>query len=287
VPKDPPDARFVYLSDVLPTAWQAVRYAGTAAGQSLAIVGLGPIGEMCARVAMHLGATTVVGLDLVPERLDRARRLGITTLDVTATDQATLVNAVRDLTHGRGPDAVIDAVGLEAHGSPVASMAHRMTSALPASLAERLMNRAAIDRMAALHLAIELVRRGGTISITGVYGGLADPLPMRTLFDKQITVRMGQANVRAWIDELLPLVTDADVLGVEEFATHRLPLSSAPDAYEKSDNRSSGMSKVIFEVSSPPLPPPKPLAASGAATTRSDAMADADVANGEGGVLDT
>lgn len=255
VPEGPSDDRFVYLSDVLPTAWQAVAYAGVPTAGSIAVIGLGPIGEMCARIAMHLGAHTVIGLDLVPERLERARRLGVSVFDVESSDQSMLVDAVRDLTGGRGPDAVIDAVGLEAHGSPGAALAHRMTAILPQSIAERVMNRAAVDRTAALQLGIDLVRRGGTLSVTGVYGGMTDPLPMRTMFDKQVTVRMGQANVRSWTDDLLPLLIDEDVLGVESFATHHLPLAAASRAYEMSDQRTEGVGKVLFEMGGRPAHP--------------------------------
>ncbi|MFF4368322.1 zinc-dependent alcohol dehydrogenase [Streptomyces sp. NPDC001594] len=244
VPEGPPDDRFVYLSDVLPTAWQAVRYADVPEGGSLAVIGLGPIGDMCTRVAAHLGVETVIGIDLVPERLDRARRHGVHTLDLRQDED--LVAAVRDLTGGRGPDAVIDAVGLEAHGSTAAAGAQTLTGLLPDSLAARLMKRAGVDRLAALNLAIELVRRGGTISLSGVYGGMADPLPLLTLFDKQVQLRMGQANVRRWIPDLLPLVCDGDPLGVEDFATHRLPLDEAPEAYEMFQKKQDGAIKVLF-----------------------------------------
>ncbi|MEU3406030.1 zinc-dependent alcohol dehydrogenase [Streptomyces sp. NPDC006670] len=244
VPEGPPDDRFVYLSDVLPTAWQAVRYADVPDGGSLAVIGLGPIGDMCTRVAAHLGVETVIGIDLVPERLDRARRHGVHTLDLRQDED--LVAAVRDLTGGRGPDAVIDAVGLEAHGSTAAAGAQTLTGLLPDSLAARLMKRAGVDRLAALNLAIELVRRGGTISLSGVYGGMADPLPLLTLFDKQVQLRMGQANVRRWIPDLLPLVCDGDPLGVEDFATHRLPLDEAPEAYEMFQKKQDGAVKVLF-----------------------------------------
>lgn len=244
VPEGPPDDRFVYLSDVLPTAWQAVRYADVPDGGSLAVLGLGPIGDMCTRVAAHLGVDTVIGVDLVPERLERARRHGVHVFDLRREDD--LVGAVRDLTDGRGPDAVIDAVGLEAHGAPMAAGAQKATGLLPGPLAARLMKRFGVDRLSALHLAIELVRRGGTVSLSGVYGGMADPLPMLTLFDKQIQLRMGQANVWRWIPELLPLVTDQDPLGVEEFATHRLPLSEAPEAYAMFQKKQDGAVKVLF-----------------------------------------
>ncbi|WP_030196553.1 zinc-dependent alcohol dehydrogenase [Streptomyces sp. NRRL S-87] len=243
VPDGPVDDRFVYLSDVLPTAWQAVRYAAVPAGGSLAVIGLGPIGDMCTRVAGHLGVDTVIGIDLVPERRERARRHGVHVFDVRQDD---LVAEVRELTDGRGPDAVIDAVGLEAHGAPVAAGAQKVTGLLPDALAAALMKRVGVDRLSALYLAIELVRRGGTISLSGVYGGMADPLPLLTLFDKQVQLRMGQANVRRWVDDLLPLVADGDPLGVEDFATHRLPLQQAPEAYAMFQKKQDGAVKVLF-----------------------------------------
>jgi threonine dehydrogenase-like Zn-dependent dehydrogenase len=109
------------------------------------------------------------------------------------------------------------------------------------------MKRAGVDRLHALHLAIDMVRRGGTISLSGVYGGMADPLPMLTLFDKQVQLRMGQANVKRWVDEIMPLLTEEDPLGVDGFATHRLPLEQAPEAYEKFQKKEEGMVKVVLE----------------------------------------
>jgi threonine dehydrogenase-like Zn-dependent dehydrogenase len=244
VPEGPTDDRFVYLSDVLPTAWQAVEYAAIPPGGSVAVLGLGPIGDMACRIARHRGAERVIGIDLVPERLQRVRQRGVDVVD--AGSNGDVVSEVRELTAGRGPDAVIDAVGMEAHGSPVAHAAHRVVSILPDALAERLMTRAGVDRLAALHTAIELVRRGGTVSIVGVYGGMTDPMPMMTLFDKQIQLRMGQANVRRWVDDLMPLVAD-DPLGLEDFATHRLPLEDAPQAYADFQAKRDGAVKVLFK----------------------------------------
>lgn len=108
------------------------------------------------------------------------------------------------------------------------------------------MQRVGVDRLSALYLAIELVRRGGTISLSGVYGGMADPLPLLTMFDKQIQLRMGQANVWRWVDDLLPLLTEADSLGVESFATHRLPLDRAPEAYDMFQKKQDGAVKILF-----------------------------------------
>ena len=245
VPHGPPDDRFVLLSDVLPTAWQAVEYADVPPGGSLAVLGLGPIGDMSARIALHRGAGRVIGVDLVPERLERARARGVETLDLNDTDD--LVETVRDVTAGRGPDAVIDAVGMEAHGSPVGKLAHQMASLLPDALAAKMIETAGVDRLNAFHLAIELVRRGGTISLAGVYGGMADPLPMLTLFDKQLQLRMGQANVRRWVGDILPLLTDDDPLGVDTFATHHLPLADAPRGYEIFQKKQDGAVKILLQ----------------------------------------
>jgi threonine dehydrogenase-like Zn-dependent dehydrogenase len=246
VPEGPPDDRFVYLSDVLPTAWQAVEYADIPRGGSVLVLGLGPIGEMCTRIAQHRGAGTVIGVDLVPERLERARSHGVVTLDLE--DQDDLPGAVRELTDGRGPDAVIDAVGMEAHGSPIGKLAQKLAGFLPDAIAQPVVQKAGIDRLAALHMAIELVRRGGTVSLSGVYGGAVSPMPLLQMFDKQITLRMGQANVKRWIDDIVPLLTeDGDPLGVDGYATHRLPLDEAPHAYEIFQKKQDGAFKVLLQ----------------------------------------
>lgn len=248
VGEGPTDDRYLFLSDVLPTAWQSVQYAALPKGGSLVVLGLGPIGDMACRVAQHLGAGTVIGIDLVEERLMRAREHGVDVLDLGAfDDDADLVAAVRDRTGGRGPDAVIDAVGMEAHGSPGAKVAHQVAALMPNALMEKVMKKGGIDRLAALHLAIDLVRRGGTVSLVGVYGGMTDPMPMMKMFDKQIQLRMGQANVKRWVDDILPLLDDADPLGVESFATHHLPLSHAPNAYEMFQKKQDGAIKVVFK----------------------------------------
>jgi threonine dehydrogenase-like Zn-dependent dehydrogenase len=244
VPEGPPDERFVYLSDVLPTAWQAVAYADVPQGGSVTVFGLGPIGQMSTRVARHLGHR-VIAVDRVPERLEMARRHGIEVIDARQTDD--VPGAVRELTGGRGTDSVIDAVGMEAHGSPVAKLAHTATGLLPDMLAAPLMKSAGVDRLAALNQAIDTVRRGGTISISGVYGGMADPMPMMQLFDKGVTLRMGQAHVKRWIDDLMPLVSDdADPLGVMDLATHRLPLDQAPHGYEIFQKKQDGAIKILL-----------------------------------------
>jgi threonine dehydrogenase-like Zn-dependent dehydrogenase len=244
VPEGPSDDRFVYLSDVLPTAWQAVEYANIPDGGSVVVMGLGPIGDMSARIALHRGHR-VIGVDLVPERLARAAARGVETIDLREHD-SDLAAVIRDMTDGRGPHSVIESVGMEAHGAPGAKLAQQLTSLMPDALARPMMQKAGIDRLHAFYLAIDIVRRGGTISLIGVYGGMADPLPMLTLFDKQIQLRMGQANVRAWSDQILPLLTDEDPLGVDGFATHHLPLDQAPHGYDIFQKKQEGAIKIVL-----------------------------------------
>ena len=245
VPEEFSDERFVYLSDVLPTAWQAVEYAGIPDGGSVTILGLGPIGDMASRIALQRGHR-VIGVDLVPERLERVRARGAEVLDLREHD-SDLAEVIRGLTDGRGTDSVIDAVGMEAHGSPAAKLAQQMAGLLPDAVAEKFMERAGVDRLHALHLAIDVVRRGGTISLSGVYGGMADPLPMLTIFDKQIQLRMGQANVKRWTGDIMPLLTNGDPLGVDGFHTHQVPLEQAPEAYEKFQKKEDGAVKVLLK----------------------------------------
>ncbi len=247
VPHEHPDDRFLFLSDVLPTAWQALKYADVPEGGTLLVLGAGPIGDMAARMGVKAGHR-VISVDRVPERLARVEAFGAVALHLDEVEKDGGVGqVVRESTGGRGPDSVIDAVGMEAHGSPTASLVQKFAGMLPDVIAEPMMKTAGLDRLAALHTAIDAVRRGGTISISGVYGGMADPMPMMQLFDKQIQLRMGQANVRAWTDELLPLLSDDDPFGVDAFATHHLSLEEAPHAYEHFQKKDEGMVKVVFQ----------------------------------------
>jgi threonine dehydrogenase-like Zn-dependent dehydrogenase len=245
VPEGPPDERFLFLSDVLPTAWQSFVYADVPDGGTLLVLGLGPIGEMAVRIALHHGYR-VLAVDLVPERLDRARSRGAEVIDLSAVDD--VAEEVRSLTDGRGADSVIDAVGMEAHGSPVAEAGQRLFNALPKKITAPLMSKVGLDRMAAVYTAIDAVRRGGTISLIGVYGGQTDPMPLMTMFDKQLQLRMGQANVKRWVDDIMPLlIDDADPLGTEDFATHQVPLDDAPTAYDNFQKKAEGTIKVVFK----------------------------------------
>lgn len=244
VPNVGEDERYLFLSDVVPTAWQAVDYAAVPDGGSLAVLGLGPIGQMSARIGKHLGYR-VIATDAVPERRAMAERYGIETLD---SSEDGVAEQLKDLTDGRGPNSVVDAVGMEAHGSPVAGAAQAAVGKLPSPLGRGAMEKAGVDRMSALYTAIDSVRRGGTISISGVYGGMKDPMPMLTMFDKQIQLRMGQCNVRSWTETLLPLVDDpSDPLGVLDLKTHTAPLEEAPAMYEKFQKKEDGCIKVVLK----------------------------------------
>jgi len=203
---------------------------------------------MAARIAQHHGFR-VIGVDLVPERLRRVAGLGMETIDLNAVED--IGDEVRSRTAGRGADAVVDAVGMEAHGSPIASLGQKLFNVLPKRVSAAVMSKAGTDRMAALYTAIDAVRRGGTVSLSGGYGGQTDPLPMLTLFDKQIQLRMGQANVKRWVDDLMPLlVDDADSLGVERFTTHVSSLEDAPKAYSTFQQKRDGTVKVVFKPGS-------------------------------------
>jgi threonine dehydrogenase-like Zn-dependent dehydrogenase len=230
VPDGPPDVRFLFLSDVLPTAWQAVVYADVPPNGTLAIYGLGPIGQMSARVALHRGAKRVIGIDQVPERLALARRYGVETIDFSKTDD--VVASVHELTDGRGPDSVIDAVGMEAEGTVLDTVLQKTMLQF--------------DRLTAFRNVLNTVRRGGTVSVSGVYAGRIQMYPLGDLFDRQITVRVGQANVHRWTDEIIPLLLDGDPLHTEDFASHILPLDEAPGAYAMFQKKEDGAIKVVL-----------------------------------------
>jgi threonine dehydrogenase-like Zn-dependent dehydrogenase len=249
VPEGHPDERFLFLSDVLPTAWQAVKYANVPENSTVAVVGLGPIGEMATRIAQHFNAQEVIGIDLVPERLERVAAHGVIPIDVREFegDQQALAQAIRDKLGGKLPAAVIDAVGMEAHGSPNVKAMQTMTGMLPDAAAQKVFTKAGMDRLFALHSAIEIIGRGGTLSIVGVYAGQADPISLDALFDKQVQVRMGQANAPFWTQEILPLVTENNAFDVDNFATHKLPLEEASGAYDMFQKKADGAFKIVLQ----------------------------------------
>jgi threonine dehydrogenase-like Zn-dependent dehydrogenase len=246
VPDEGPDEQFLFLSDILPTAWQAVKYAELPEDGTLAVLGLGPVGQFTARIGKYLGASRVIAVDSVPERLEMARRHGIETIDGTDEDDVAL--RLIDMTEGRGPDGIVDAVGMEAHDSPVGKAAHAVVGALPDVLARPMADKMALDRMGALRTAIKAVRRGGTVSVSGVYGGEVDPMPMMEMFDRGITMRMGQCHVKRWVDDIMPAVMDgSDPLGTLDMTTHHLPLEQAPEGYDTFQKKLDDCIKVVLK----------------------------------------
>jgi len=246
VPDEGPDEQFLFLSDILPTAWQAVKFAELPEDGTLAVLGLGPVGQFTARIGRYLGASRVIAVDSVPERLEMARRHGIETIDGTDEDDVAL--RLIEMTEGRGPDGIVDAVGMEAHDSPVGKAAHAVVGALPDVLARPMADKMALDRMGALRTAIKAVRRGGTVSVSGVYGGEVDPMPMMEMFDRGITMRMGQCHVKRWVDDIMPAVVDgSDPLGTLDMTTHHMPLDQAPEGYDTFQKKLDDCIKVVLK----------------------------------------
>lgn len=244
LPHDLPDERFLFLSDILPTAWQGVRFADVEPESTVAVIGLGPVGQLAVTSAFRQGAGRVIGVDLVTERLQRARRLGAEILDLR--DVADVADAIRDMTGGRGADSVVEAVGMEAHGNPIAERVISMAAHLPKPVGQQAIEKVGIDRLAALHTALDAVRRGGTVSLSGVYGGAVDPMPLGQMVDKGITLRMGQCHVQRWTPDLLALLVEGDPFGVDDLVTHHLPLDQAPEAYHLFQKKDDGCLKVVL-----------------------------------------
>ncbi len=225
-----PELSSLLLSDVLPTAWQAVDYAAVPPGGTVAVFGLGPIGQMCVTIAKHLGAARVIGIDRFPDRLKMALDHGAEVIDYSSVDD--VVDAVKALTDGRGADSVIEAVGMDADGS----FADRFLQTLKLQP----------DRMIALHEAMSSVRRGGTVSVVGVYTGWMPSFPVGALFDKQIQLRWGQANVRHWTDEIQRLLREGDPLHAGDLVTTEAPLEKAPEVYESFKKKEPGVIKAVL-----------------------------------------
>ena len=250
VPHEGEDERFLYLSDILPTAWQGVQWSGVKPGESLVVMGAGPVGQLAVASAQKIGVEDVIVVDRVPERLARMAARGARTINLDDLDgrvPTAVGDAVRDLTNGRGADAVVEAVGMEAHGSSVAEAGLSLVSKLPSKISEPLAKKAGFDQLAALQACLDAVRRGGTVSVSGVYGGNADPLPMMKMFDKGLTLRMGQCNVRSWTDELREILLESDPFGVEQLATHRVSLDEAPKMYDLFQKKEDGCQKVVLK----------------------------------------
>lgn len=228
-----PEMAALLLSDVLPTSWQAVKYADVEPGSTVVVFGLGPIGQMSSRIALHYGAGRVIGVDIVAERLQMAARHGIEPLDATQFDSpGDVVSAIEQLTKGRGADSVIDAVGMDATGSA------------PDRVLQTL--KVQPDRLIGLREALGSVRRGGTVSVIGVYSMWFPNFPIGDLFDKQVTLRWGQANVRRWTADILEVLRNGDPWDAAGLVTNEVPLRSAPQMYEAFKRKEDGVVKVVL-----------------------------------------
>ena len=219
-------------------------------GDRVVVKGAGPVGQLAVASAQYLGIEDVIVVDRVPERLERMKARGARTInldDLDGSQVSAVGDAVRDLTGGRGADGVVDAVGMEAHGNPVAAAGLSAVSKLPSAISEPFAKKAGIDRLAALHAAIDSVRRSGTVSVSGVYGGALDPMPMMQMFDKGIAMRMGPCHVKQWTDELRDVLVDADPFGVEQLATHRVGLDEAATMYDVFQKKQDGCQKVVLK----------------------------------------
>jgi threonine dehydrogenase-like Zn-dependent dehydrogenase len=233
VPDGLSDEQVLFLSDIFPTGYMAAENCNIAPGDTVAVWGCGPVGQFCIASAWLLGAGRVIGIDRVPERLMMAADRGkAEVLDLTGTDVFT---ALKDMTGGRGPDACIDAVGMEAHGNTMDDWYDRAKTA--AMLAT--------DRLSALRQAIHACRKGGTVSVPGVYGGLLDKVPMGAAFGKGLTIRMGQTHVHRYLPILMDRIQRGEI-DPSYVITHRVRLHDAAAAYRMFRDKQDGCIKVVM-----------------------------------------
>ncbi len=234
VPEGIPDDQLLFLSDILPTGWQAALQCDIEPTDTVAIWGCGPVGQMAIRSAVLLGAEQVIAIDRFPERLSMAQAGGATTINYA---EENVIERLNDLTGGKGPEKCIDAVGMEAH-----------TTVLPMHLLDRTKQAMMLetDRPYVLREMIYACRPAGVLSIPGVYGGLDDMIPMGQLMNKGLTVRTGQTHVCRWTDELLRLIEDGE-LDPSFVITHTRPLESGPEMYRIFENKQDSCIKVVLK----------------------------------------
>ena len=233
VPAGLSDEQVLFLSDILPTGYMAAENCDIEPGDTVAVWGAGPVGQFAIRSALLLGAGRVVSIDCVAERLALAHAQGAIPIDFL---KASVYDELRELTAGRGPDACIDAVGLEAHESGSAGARYdRVKSSL----------RLTTDRLQALREAITACGKGGTVSVPGVYGGLLDKVPLGAAFAKGLTLRMGQTHVHGYVPRLLDLIEEK-AIDPTFVISHRLPLDEAPRAYEMFQCKTDSCTKVVL-----------------------------------------
>lgn len=237
IPDGLADEQVLFLSDILPTGWQAAEQCGIVGGDVVAVWGCGPVGLFAIESARLLGAERVIAIDRLPERLELARRLGAETIDYTAIGNTVqVVDHLRAITGGRGPDACIDAVGLEAHGIGLEGFYDKVKQAV----------RAETGRPTALRQCILACRKGGTVSIPGVYGGLVDKVPMGALMNKGLTVRTGQTHVHRYLEKLLHRISEGEI-DPAIIITHTRPLSEAAEMYATFSKKQDDCIKVVLK----------------------------------------
>jgi threonine dehydrogenase-like Zn-dependent dehydrogenase len=234
IPDGLDDDKVLFLTDVFPTGYMAAEQCGIEPGDTVAVWGLGPVGLFAVRSAYMLGAARVIGIDRLPERLRLAAQDGKT--DVLNYQDVDVVEALKTLTGGRGPDSCIDAVGLEAHGETLDAMFDNVAQAVMMES----------DRPHVLRQAIQACRKGGTVSIPGVYGGIIDKVPMGAAFNKSLTFKMGQTHMHSYMKPLLDRVQQ-DEIDPSFIISHRLDLSDAPVGYDMFLNKRDDCTKVVLK----------------------------------------
>jgi threonine dehydrogenase-like Zn-dependent dehydrogenase len=233
VPADLSDEQVLFMTDIFPTGYMAAENCEIKPGDTIAVWGCGPVGQFAVRCAFLLGADRVIAIDTVPERLAMAAGAGAETLDSMDRD---LFEQLKDRTGGIGPDACIDAVGLEAHGPHIDYWYDKVKT----------MAMLATDRASSLRQAIHSCRKGGVVSIPGVYGGFIDKVPMGAAFQKGLTLRMGQTHVHKYLPRLLEHIQKGDI-DPSFVITHQVPLDEAPEMYKTFRDKKDGCIKVVMK----------------------------------------
>lgn len=234
VPDSLSDEQVLFLSDIFPTGYMAAENCNIHEGDTIAVWGCGPVGQFVIRSAFLLGAAKVIAIDRVPERLDLAARGGAEAVNLT--EDKDVVEKLKELTSGRGPDACVDAVGVEAHGTGLPALYDNVKVALKMET----------DRPTALRQAIQACRPGGTVSIPGVYGGFVDKINMGAAFGKGLTFRMGQTHTQRYMKPLLQRIEEGQI-DPSFVITHRVTLDDAPNAYKIFRNKEDNCIKVVMK----------------------------------------
>jgi len=233
VPDELKDEQVLFLSDILPTGYMAAEACGIAPGQVVAVWGCGPVGQFAIQSAFLLGAERVIAIDHYPERLRMARELsGAETLHFDAVD---VPDALREMTGGRGPDACIDAVGMEAHGSGVSYIYDRLKQTMKLES----------DRPTALREALMACRNGGVVSVPGVYGGFSDKIPFGSIMNRSLTIKTGQTHVQRYMQPLLERIQQGE-LDPGAIISHHLRLDEAPHGYDIFQKKQEQCIKVVL-----------------------------------------